>query len=92
MNEQKADKKLKRILKAVSGYFASPPKRKKLRKESAFVEFIQQMEEKRDELEAEHRAEGTGPVRRSELEQDLMVLDRQIGKAKRLLGKLREDE
>lgn len=84
-------KKIRRLVDAVAHLFATPPDRKKLRKASAFEQFLEDLRQRRHELAVEYAALDEVSLEARELAADVELVDAQIAKAERLLAALRED-
>ena len=84
-------KKIRRLVEAVGHLLASPPDRKKLRKASAFEDFLQDLRERRTGLAAERDAAEIGSADELARYEDLELIDAQIAKAERLLAALRDE-
>ncbi len=83
-------KKIRRLVDSVGHLFATAPDRKKLRKAQAFEEFLADLRAHHERLCAERDAFEPGSIRRTELDEDISLLDGQILKAERLLDRLSE--
>ncbi len=84
-------KKIRRLVDAVQHLFASPLDRKKLRKASAFEQFLDELKMRQTELLAQFDTVQPGSEAEAELAADLDTVGTQIVKAERLLIALREE-